>query len=299
MLPHFLIIGAHKSATSFLQTALSSHPEIFIPRGEIPFFENPEYGDGDPSPLKILYRTAPPGARLGLKRPNYLAKPECPERIAHHIPDAKLIVLLREPVSRVVSAYYHQMRIGFLPCVELNDGLRDLIDGKYRNKYPRSSEILEAGLYAKHLRRYLEFFPRENFYISSQEELLSNKAKSINDMCNFLSVNPTIMNRTQEKIVNEGVYSLPRVRMHQVARSLINIKSPDGLRLQLRRGPLAEIKKGVGYAILAFDKLSAGLASNEKPNLNAELRMRISDFYKEDLANLELLLGPDFPRWGH
>lgn len=297
MLPHFLIIGAQKSATSFLQTTLSSHPEIFIPEGEVPFFEDPDYGNGDLHPLKILYRDAPSGARLGLKRPNYLANPVCPERIARHIPNARLLVILRDPVSRVVSAYYHQMRMGFLPCVELNKGILDLIDGNYRDKYPRSSEILEFGLYAKHLRRYLEYFPRENFYITSHEEFLRDKEKSIEDACEFVGVNSNFINRANEKVVNKGVYSLARIRMQQVARSFLSTMSSDGLRLHARRGSLAIPIRGIGYAILGLDKLFARLVSNQRPNLNAELRTRIREFYKDDLSDLELLLGNNFSHW--
>lgn len=297
MLPHFLIIGAPKSATTFLQSVLSLHPEIFIPKHEVPFFEDPDFGDGDLEPLKILYQGAPTDARLGLKRPNYLGKPECPERIARHIPAAKLIAVLRNPVSRSVSAYFQQMRNGFIPCVELNKGMLNLINGKYRDKYPRSKEILEFGLYAEQLRRYFEYFPRENFYIISQERLLNNKEKNIEDVCNFLGVDSNKLRKTYENKVNEGVYSLPRIRLHQIVHSLRNVVSPDGMRSHPRRGSLARTKKSIGYAILVFDKMFARLISNKQPSLNAEMRTRIQEFYKDDLTDLELLLGADFSNW--
>ena len=295
MLPHFMIIGAQKSATTFLQTVLSSHPSIFIPNGEVPFFEDPDYGNGDLYPLKKVYQHAPSGALLGLKRPNYLAKPECPERIARHLPNAKLIIILRNPVSRAVSAYYHYMGGKFIPCVELNRGMLNLIDGNYKNKYPRSSEILEFGLYAKHLRRYFDYFPRQNFYIMSQEDFLNNKAKSIEDVCAFLGVDYRIKSQRLEKVKQKGVYSLSRIRLHRTANSLLHTKSSDGMRSHLRRGSLA--KKGTGYALLVFDRLFAQFVSNERPNLNAELRARIKEFYKQDISDLELLVDTKFSDW--
>lgn len=297
MLPHFLIIGAQKSATTFLQMSLSLHPKIFIPKPEILFFEDSDYGDGDLGPLEAFYRDAPADARLGLKRPDYLSKPECPERIARHLPDAKLIVVLRNPVSRIVSAYYHYMRGRSIPCAELNDGMLRLLNGDYKDKHPRSQDILEFGLYAKHLRRYFEYFERENIFIINQEKLLSNKVKYFEEVCKFLNVDSKIVSQTQEKIVNKGVFSIPRIRLQRIAHSLIYTISSDGMRPRKISGPLANTKRGIGYVILAFGRLLSLFVSNKQPVLNAELRTRIQEFYRDDLADLELLLGTDFSNW--
>lgn len=295
MLPDFMIIGAQKSATTFLQMVLSSHPSIFIPNGEVPFFEDPDYGKGDLYPLEKIYQHALSGALLGLKRPNYLAKPECPERIARHLPNTKLIIILRNPVSRAVSAYYHYMRGQFIPCVELNRGMLNLVEGSYKNEYPRSSEILEFGLYAKHLRRYFEYFPRQNFHIISQEDFLNDKKKSIEDVCAFLGVNSRIKSQRLERVKQKGVYSLSRIRLHQTANSLLHTLSSDGMRSHLTRGSMA--KKGIGYSLLVLDRLFAQFVSNERPNLNAELLIKIQEFYQQDTSDLELLVDIDFSGW--
>lgn len=59
----------------------------------------------------------------GIKRPDYLSLPERPQRINEHSPEAKLIVVLKNPIQRAVSAYYHYISNRYLRAVEPNEGL--------------------------------------------------------------------------------------------------------------------------------------------------------------------------------
>ena len=123
MLPNFVIIGAQKSASTFLQVCLSEHPDVFMPPGETPFFESPDYENSDISRLESLFNNRSE-SKLGIKRPSYIGKPEVPKRIEYHLPDAKLIAVLRNPIDRAVSAYFHYINNGFIPCINLEKGAR-------------------------------------------------------------------------------------------------------------------------------------------------------------------------------
>src|SRR5271166_1577090 len=114
-LPDFAIIGAGKSATTWLHMGLRKHPEIFLPENETPFFEDPYYCESDLRPLFSELRAARGYATVGIKRPNYLCTPGCADRLAKHIPRARLIAMLRNPVERAVSQYFHLVRSGRLP----------------------------------------------------------------------------------------------------------------------------------------------------------------------------------------
>ena len=74
-LPDFAIIGAQKSATTFLHGCLAEHPEVYMPRAEIPFFESPDYERSKISDLAGLF-AGRSEKWLGFKRPNFLGKPE-------------------------------------------------------------------------------------------------------------------------------------------------------------------------------------------------------------------------------
>ena len=153
MFPTFLIIGAQKSATTFVHKCLREHPDVFMPNGETRFFENPEHLQTDITQFEALFRNVSQEQAIGIKRPDYLAKPECPPRIYQHIPHAKLLVILRNPVERAISAYFHLMNCSFIPIRPAEEGLTKILDGEYKDLYPKSREIIEYGFYYKHLMR--------------------------------------------------------------------------------------------------------------------------------------------------
>jgi len=105
MLPDYIIIGAHKSASTFVHKCLMEHPDIYMPKDEIPFFEIPDYESSSLSELEKYFKGRKE-KRFGIKRPSYIGKPEVPARISNDLPDAKLIAVLRDPVDRAVSSYY-------------------------------------------------------------------------------------------------------------------------------------------------------------------------------------------------
>ena len=120
MLPKFAIIGAQKSATTFIHRCLSDHPEVFMPSGEISYFEDPDYQESSFDEFLDLFADAKQNQLKGIKRPTYLHKPECPVRIKKIIPDVKLIVVLRNPIDRFISAYFHCIKFNFLPVIDYN-----------------------------------------------------------------------------------------------------------------------------------------------------------------------------------
>ena len=88
-LPRFLIIGAQKAGSTFLHETLRQHPSLFLPRYETPIFEDPFYQAGAvQSELGRILAPARPDQKPGIKRPDYLGRPECPARLARHRRDA-------------------------------------------------------------------------------------------------------------------------------------------------------------------------------------------------------------------
>ena len=87
---------------------ISQHPEIWMPRGETPYFEDPDYHQSTPDEFLSQFPHES-GKLIGIKRPNYIGKPEAPERIETDLPDARLIAVLRDPADRAISAYFHQI----------------------------------------------------------------------------------------------------------------------------------------------------------------------------------------------
>ena len=187
----FFIAGAPKSGTSTLASLLSGHQEIFIPpRKELFFFDfNYEHGLGW---YEHLFHNARLDQRIGDATPWYMSWPDVPERIAELFPDARIILLLREPAARAWSHYWHDYSSMFL---ELNQSPRDYF---HCSDDPR--RIRSCSLYAKHLSRWLSLFPRQQFLLASTHCLRDEPVHLLNTIASFLGCSqtfeatPTVMN---------------------------------------------------------------------------------------------------------
>ena len=212
-LPHFLIIGAPKCGTTWLHRSLMHNRAVRMPQQEVAFFEDPDFHDGDCAQLAGLFARAPAGALLGIKRPSYFAKPECPARIAAHLPQAMLIVLLRNPVDRAISDYYHNMRYGHLPLEDPDAAFRRMLAGSYDPLFVR--RILESGLYARALTRYRDHFAPERILLVVQHRASDHLLDRYADVCRFLAIHNDVPLHLLDRRHNRGIYdadALNRIR---------------------------------------------------------------------------------------
>lgn len=286
--PNFVLIGAQKAASTYLMQVLEEHPEIFIFPRELPYFEDPDYGERTFEKFCERFVAAEGKKAVGLKRPNYLAKPECPERIYRHLPAAKLIAVYRNPIERSVSAYFHYMRGGRIPVRPLNRGMADILDGHYEGAYPASADIIEYGLYSKHLRRYLRFFPSESILSVIFDDIVRTPATVIRSIYRFLDVAEDFQPRAEGKQPMATIRSLARLRMINVIRGITKYDSEDRTRVYRRNSVFA---KAVRLAYLAFDKaIVAKLFPDPRITLDPLLRDRLVEIYTDDVRQLEKLL---------
>lgn len=157
-LPTFLIIGAQKSATRWLRSNLGKHPDIYTPDEEISFFTNRRRvrtlglawyrqqfigWDGEP-----VLGEATPGYMILRHDPKAMAK-----RIDRHLPDVRLIALLRNPIDRAESALRHHVRRGRIPK---RTRLVKAVGPRWRRR--NDVGLVEGGLYAESLRPYMRTF---------------------------------------------------------------------------------------------------------------------------------------------
>ena len=225
-LPGFVVIGAQKSASTFLQEQMAQHPDVEIIPGEVRTFEDPWYSPQSVADLPSLFE-GPPSLVRGIKRPDYLGRPDVTERLARHLPDATLLAVLREPIARAVSAYYHYVRHGFAPLVPINQAFNALLDGKMAG-HPRAPEILDYGLYGKHLRRIQERFGREQLVIFDQQPLTRDPGPSLRRAFTAIGVDPDFTPVRPDRVSNRGVYSPVRLRV---------LRTKNRRVYQLRSGP--------------------------------------------------------------
>jgi hypothetical protein len=212
MLPNFVIIGAQKSASSFLQACLAEHPDIYIPHEEIPFFESPDYEEHTINDLRRILEGRQEKC-LGIKRPNYIGKSEVPSRLEYHLPNAKLIAVLRNPIERAISAYFHQIRSGTIPPFKFESGIKKILQDKYfNNQYKRAHEIIEFGLYYKYLSQYSHFLKNNQLLIFLHEDIKREPLKSVKKAYNFLDISADYIPKSLASQPQMVLYNLTRLR---------------------------------------------------------------------------------------
>lgn len=198
-LPDFLILGAQKAGTTALYAYLRWHPQVTGPSfKEVSFFDR-HYARGE-----RWYRAHMPVRRSGVvgeASPSYLFHPLAPERVARMLPDARLIVLLRNPADRAFSHYQHEVALGreqltFDEALAREDERmhgeldRMLADPTYFSYAWWNYTYAARGRYAEQLERWFAVFPREQVLVLLTDELAADTAGTYRRTLEFLGVDP-------------------------------------------------------------------------------------------------------------
>lgn len=266
--PSFVIIGAPKSATSWLVGNLRAQSEIFMPSQELHFF-NRNYERGFPWYLEH-FRAAEDGQTIGEKSASYLADPRVPHRLAAALPRARLIVQLRNPVDRAYSDYCMLLRRGEVSA----DIDRYLEPG--RAELPR---FLEDGLYAHYLRGFLERFPRERIKIVLYDDIRRDPAGVFTEVADFIGAGGARVNAFIERRVKDRTVAMLPLPLRRVGKPFKRLVAP------YRSQPWFERTRALFARPVSY------------PPLDDELRLRLQDYYAEDVAALAELLGRGLGVW--
>jgi hypothetical protein len=200
--PDFIIGGAMKSATSSLHTILADHERIFIPEPEIHFFsiddpiQHPPFFLGTKGEFRSqdyerdfdrnvrwyrqFFASACDDQVIGEDSTVYLAAPEAPERIRQLLPNVKLIFLLRNPVDRTYSHYWHRVRKGYATHRfehELRHG-------------PCTLHI--RSFYKPQIQRYYRVFPEDQIKVILFERFVESTQQVVDEVCAFLRIETSI-----------------------------------------------------------------------------------------------------------
>ena len=169
-LPNFIVIGTQKGGTTSLYEVLKKHPGIYLnDRKELHYFST-EYNNE----LKWYsdhFKEAKRNQKCGDITPFYLFHKESAKRIRDTTPNARLIVLLRDPVERTLSQYFHARRHGFETlCLReaLEKEEKRLSTGNIYNIQKHS--YLTRSKYMDQLMKYEKYFPKKQMLVLKSED---------------------------------------------------------------------------------------------------------------------------------
>jgi len=208
VIPDFLIIGFPKCGTTSLYEYLIQHPDIYPPIGkEIDYFDrlynrkNNWYKVRFPTTFQKIF-TAKFLKRhflTGEATPRYILHPHALHRIKKTVPNAKFIVLLRNPIDSAYSHYNMNEKNGYesLSFENAIKNEKNRIQGRYekmaknQNYYSWDYDLfsyLDQGIYVEKIKRWMEVFPKEQFLIIQSEEFLENPSIIYYEVLNFLNL---------------------------------------------------------------------------------------------------------------
>jgi hypothetical protein len=292
----FIGIGAAKCVTTWVYRCLLDHPQIcgsYIK--EVNYFltkKHPLYSEQEFENKKLLFKDGLKSylnffshcqldSIKGEISVSYMTDPGAARLIYDNFPDAKILVFLRDPVKRAFS-YYNFAR-----------------DFMLREKNPTFEEALENnpeiyidwGMYYKHLRLYLDLFPKENIGIFFTDDIKDNQINFIQNVYRFLGVTDKFIPPSAQK--HENVAN--RVKFIFL-RKIIDFSV--GLLYRLRLGFSVDILKKIGLqrAVYYFN-YKINVEKTEKPEIKKGTEERLRSLFKEDIEKLEKLTGRNLFSW--
>jgi len=263
MLPTFIGIGAQRAGTTWAYNCLAEHPDVFMTRKKELHFFYVNYSRGLDWYERQFAEAGPARAR-GEITPDYLYHETALVNIAKDVPDARLFVILRNPIDRAVSAFaLHADRYSgqtFSAALESDE------------------ELIDRGFYARHLRRVLAHFPRERLGIFFYDDLVDRPAEFVRSLYAFVAVAPDFKPASLGTRYNRVIYPrLQRLLLASGAGWII-----DGVK-----------KTALGAWVRARNsgtRRDSGIAT--KADI-AKLR----EVFADDVVDLARLVGRDLSHW--
>lgn len=211
--PDFVIAGAQRCGTTSLFRALVKHPAIMpnvMNAKGIHYFDTsyhrelawylahfPSRAERDSNAVKVGHK-----AIVGEASPYYMYHPAGAERMAKAIPDAKIIVLLRDPVKRAISHHLHMVFEGHEPIEDIDQALemessrlegieqRLLTEPSFVSRPHQHFSYTDRGHYAQQLERLYEHYDRKNVLVMTTDKLISDSNSSLSTIQSFIGLEP-------------------------------------------------------------------------------------------------------------
>lgn len=199
-LPDFLIIGAQKSGTTLLYELLGLHPGVEPATTKEVHYLDQRFGEGDEW-YRSHFVAQPRGESFltGEATPYYLFYPHAPARAAGLVPEARLLVLLRNPVDRAFSHYHHMFRrkretLSFEEAVRAEEfRLRGevekiLEDERYHSFNHQWFSYLSRGIYVDQISAWQNHFDARQMLVLKSEDLFTDTPATMKTVLRFLGL---------------------------------------------------------------------------------------------------------------
>jgi len=271
-LPNLVVIGAQKCGTSGLHFYLDCHPEISMstPK-ELNFFIRERNWQQGLEWYRSLFDPSSPVR--GESSPNYTTYPHhlgVPERMREVVPDAKLILLVRDPLERIAAHWVHN----YAKRRERGDLRATLL-------HPNTTYVLRSQ-YHLQLRQFLNHYPESQVLVLEQEDLRLRRSQTLRSVFSFLGVDPG--------------FEHPRFHRERHRSS----RKRRATWLGMKAEPLRRTRWGSRLPKVVWNVADVGLALGKpipRPDVRDALGPEVLEVLHEDADRLRELTGRRFENW--
>jgi hypothetical protein len=298
--PNFVIIGAAKSGTSAMFAQLSQHPDVFAATNKEPrffAFEGQTLDFGGPGAdwsinrvsvtdlgeYLALFEGAEDYAAIGEASPMYLQSADAPSSMHRHIPDARVIAILRNPMERAYSDFVCRRRNGNEPIADFATALRAESERREMGWSPHCHYV-DKGRYFTYLKPYFELFPAEQIKIMIYEEMRADRTGAFQSVCEFLDIDPTFRPDTATR------YSASGDARNQAVQTVLNtVRRSTTVRTISRPIPKRHMRR-------AYARIQNRNLQRPAP-MPADGRAYLQEVYAPEIESLSRLIGRDLSAW--
>jgi hypothetical protein len=285
-------VGAARSGTTSLYEYLGSVPGVYVAPIKEPHYFAPSVSENnriarfvthDKSQYLSLYKDVKNESAIGEASASYLWDVESPKAIHDVVPDARIIIILRDPIQRAFSHYLMSVRqrqetLPFYDAME-NDYKRS------DKGYFVSHLYVDLGLYSQQVTRHLDTFGPQHVKILVFEEFIKNPQAAVNDVLQFLGLEPYVpsnIGAVYDPYLNPTKRTKMMSRLSKIAfGSRMASKARDVLKTSRRTKKNTLEKDSLVQKLLQATYLSAAPEDG---------RIYLHDIYRADVAKLKSII---------
>lgn len=300
--PDFFIVGAPRCGTTAMDNYLAQHPDILMAALKeshffAPDFRSPESGFTNEQDYLSLFAKANGEKVLGESSVGYLYSKVAAANIKEFKPHAKIVIMLRNPIEMIYSYHSWLMTEGVAGVKSNFEAeLATASERKQQRYLPATPDVpiplliyRELGEFTPHVRRFFDLFGRENVHVIIFDEFNADAARVYRETCEFLGVDSDF--QPQLRVINSN----RGARSESLSRYLRSLRNP-------RPSVFHQFKFLVpqNWRRSFVNKLrNVNIQERARPELNHELKQRLSVQFAPDLERLSELLGFDVTHWSH
>ena len=293
--PNFFIVGAAKSGTTAMYEYLKQHPNIFMPPKEFYYFGKDFTFREAHTPLDYylsFFKTIPPTAKqIGEASVWYLYSKTAAQEIKNFQPDAKIIVMLREPTEMLYSLHSQQLYSG-------NEDIENFEMALQAEAARRKGELLppyigcpyealyysQVARYYEQVKRYIDTFGSENVHIILFDDFVKNTKKAYQKCLTFLGLTPI-------EISFERINANKTVRYARF-RNILKKRPKFLIQLSKIILPYRPWRHRVQDWLYALNS-----KKQDRVTMNETTRVFLKTAVRKDVEQLENLIKRDLSRW--